>query len=122
MTLKECYLELGGDYEDVLSRLSSEKVVRLLMHKFLEDESFASLTAAMEAKRPAEAFRAVHTLKGVCQNLGFVRLYESSRALTELLRAGSTTGTALSMRRVTSDYQRVTEAINKYEADNRAST
>ena len=33
-----------------------------------------------------DAFRGAHTLKGVCQNLSFDRLYEASNELTELLR------------------------------------
>ena len=27
MTLKECYMALGGDYDEVLARLRSEKMV-----------------------------------------------------------------------------------------------
>ena len=34
------------------------------------------------------AFRAVHTLKGVAQNLGFDRLYAVSVPLTEAMRGG----------------------------------
>ncbi|MGN0716098.1 MAG: Hpt domain-containing protein, partial [Anaerovoracaceae bacterium] len=33
-----------------------------------------------------EAFRAAHSLKGVCQNLGFGKLGTSAGELTELLR------------------------------------
>ena len=40
----------------------------------------------MENKKFEGAFRGAHTLKGVCQNLSFDRLYEVSHELTELLR------------------------------------
>ena len=40
----------------------------------------------MENKNFEGAFRGAHTLKGVCQNLSFDRLYEVSHELTELLR------------------------------------
>ena len=40
-----------------------------------------------------EAFRAAHTLKGVCQNLGFTNLYQPTYDLTEVLRTGTLEGT-----------------------------
>ena len=36
-----------------------------------------------------EIFRAAHTLKGVCLNLGFKVLYESTYNITEALRPGN---------------------------------
>ena len=35
---------------------------------------------------------AAHTLKGVCQNLGFTNLYQPTYELTEVLRAGTPEG------------------------------
>ena len=40
----------------------------------------------MQEGQREEAFRAAHTLKGVCANLGFDRLGTSAGQLTELLR------------------------------------
>ena len=49
---------------------------------------------------------AVHTLKGVCQNLSFDRLYEVSNELTELLRdrIGEQLGIPEAMKKVTEVY------------------
>lgn len=69
MSLKECYDKMGADYEDVLSRLRSEVLVRKFALKFLDDDSYANLKAAMESGNAPEAFRGAHTLKGVAQNL-----------------------------------------------------
>ncbi len=41
----------------------------------------------MENGDTETAFRAAHTLKGICMNLGFDRLYEASYDITEVLRA-----------------------------------
>ena len=38
MSLKECYDKMGADYEDVLSRLRSEVLVRKFALKFLQWE------------------------------------------------------------------------------------
>ena len=74
MTLKECYTALEGDYEGVLNRLRSEKMVQKFVLKFLNDKSHELLVTSMEAGNYEEAFRAAHTIKGVCQNLSFTKL------------------------------------------------
>lgn len=86
MDLRTCYEQLGGSYNDVLSRIPSERLVDKFLRKFLTDESFAGLCSAMAAGSRSEAFLMAHTLKGVCANLGFTRLFRSTAALTELLR------------------------------------
>ena len=42
---------------------------------FLQDDSFQILEEALRRGDVKEAFRGAHTLKGVCQNLGFSNLY-----------------------------------------------
>ena len=86
MTMRECYEAIGGNYEDVLGRLHSEALIRRFTLKSLEDQSYIQLKQALENENFEDAFRSAHTLKGVCQNLSFDRLYEVSHELTELLR------------------------------------
>ena len=38
MTVRECYEELGSDFDKVLSRLVSEALVKKFALKFLDDE------------------------------------------------------------------------------------
>ena len=71
MTVKECYEKVGSDYDGVLKRLGSEALVKRFAVKFLNDPSFQDLTDGLAAKDGEKAFRAAHTLKGVCLNLGF---------------------------------------------------
>ena len=89
MTLEQVYAAIGGDYKGVMERLPSADFVRRFALKFLQDDSFRNLKKALEEKDAPTAFRAAHTLKGVCQNLGFDALYVPSSALTEALRGGS---------------------------------
>ena len=86
MNLQECYQAFGGDYEDTMRRMGMERLLQKFMLKFLDDKSFEELCSSMEQKKYEEAFRAAHTLKGLCLNLGFKTLAESSSNLTEALR------------------------------------
>ncbi len=115
MNLKECYAALEGDYEDVLSRLRTEKLVQKFVLKFLNDKSYDLLCSSLEAGDYTEAFRAAHTIKGVCQNLSFTRLYESSHDLTEALRSGWSDAAAGLVERVKADYKQVTAAIEELQ-------
>ena len=105
MTIQECYEAIGGNYEDVLRRLPSEALIRKFTLKFLEDQSYPLLKQSLGDNNYEEAFRGAHTLKGVCQNLSFDRLYEVSSELTELLRdrTGEKPGIPEAMEKVTKD-------------------
>ena len=118
MTLKECYAALEGDYEGVLSRLPSEKFVQKFVLKFLGDGSYDLLVRSMEAEDYAEAFRAAHTIKGVCQNLDFTKLYRSSSALSEALRNGLTPEAPALVEQVKADYRQTAGAIQAYRTAN----
>lgn len=49
MTIRECYGELGLDFDAVLSRLVNEKLVQKFALKFLDDPSFQNLTELLRA-------------------------------------------------------------------------
>ena len=113
MTIRECYEELGLDFDAVLSRLINERLVQKFALKFLDDPSFQNLKDALDSKDVETAFRATHTLKGVCLNLGFDNLYPSSKDLTELLRDGSMDGYEDLFAEVEKEYNRTCEALRK---------
>ena len=117
MGLKECYTAIGGNYEEVLGRLSSEKLVKKFVVKFLSDGSYDLLQESMKNENYEEAFRAAHTIKGICQNLSFGKLYESSHAMAEELRAGRTAEAAGLMGALETDYLQTTAAIRELLAE-----
>ena len=92
MSLKECYDKMGADYEDVLSRLRSEVLVRKFALKFLDDDSYA--------------------------NLGFGPLYKAAAEVTESLRPSETNSgdmekAAKLMPAVDEEYARTIAAIKE---------
>lgn len=115
MDLKECYNALEGDYDGVIARLRSERLVKKFTLKFLGDDSYRLLHDSLENENYQEAFRAAHTLKGVCQNLNFTKLYESSHLLTEALRNGWSDEAALLVPRVDADYKQTVDAIKELD-------
>ena len=119
MTIQECYALLGGDYEQVAKRLPSEGMVRRFLAKFPKDDSYAQLCRTMEEGRRKEAFRAAHTLKGICANLGIERLMRSAGELTELLRPEGDAipeGADALLNAVRQDYEAAVETIEALQA------
>lgn len=117
MTIQECYQSLGGSFAEVQQRLPNDRLIKRFITKFLDDGSYAELSRAMTAGQREPAFRAAHTLKGVCANLSFTRLLTSVSALTELLRQESDAipqSAAAALTDVTQDYNQTVSAIRAY--------
>lgn len=115
MTLKECYIMMGGDYDGVVSRFRNEALVQKFALKFLDDTSYGLLQSSLQAGDNQEAFRAAHTIKGICQNLGFSRLLQSSSDLSEALRAGQNGNLTVLIGRVEEDYRQTIAAIRQLQ-------
>ena len=71
----------------------------------------------MAEKNYEEAFRAAHTIKGMCQNLSFTRLLDSSSRLADALRHGWTPEADPLYEQVRADHLAVTSAIRAYQKD-----
>lgn len=75
-----------------------------------------------KAEISEEAFRAAHSLKGVCQNLGFQRLEKTVSAMTELLRKWNEAQideeqAQLLFDQVSEDYKLVVETIGQLDEE-----
>lgn len=88
MTVKECYEQMGADYEGVLGRLRSEVLIKKFAKKFLDDGSFRSLKD---------------------------NLYKASFDITEKLRGRDTEGCEELLARVEEQYNNTVDAIHMME-------
>ena len=86
--IRAAYERIGADFDDAASRFGSPALVERFAGMFVQDKSFDELEKALAAHDARAAFRAVHTLKGVAQNLGFDGLYRAAFALTGEMRGG----------------------------------
>ena len=111
MTVQEGYESMGSDFEGVLGRMGSEAMVKRFALKFLDDPSYENLVKAVEEQNAEDAFRAAHTLKGICLNLGLDRLYKVSALLTEKLRGREFDGYEEAYDEVQKEYRNTIDAI-----------
>lgn len=114
MTVEEVYNRIGADYSDVLKRLPSESLIARLIVKYLQDPSYRELMEAVQRSEVDAAFRAAHTLKGVCQNLGFSNMIQPVSDVTEIFRAGTMDGAAPLLEIITKEQEKVAEAIKTF--------
>ena len=115
MTIEQCYSAIESNYEEVLGRFAGNKMlVEKFARKFLDDPSYQTLVETMDKADYEEAFRAAHTLKGVCANLGYTQMFKVSSDLTEELRGGNPDAAKLPemLEKVSSEYKKTVDAIN----------
>lgn len=117
MGLQELYTEIEGNYKDIMERLVTETRVRKFVLLFLEDDSYENFLKAMEEENVSEAFRAIHTLKGVCLNLGFQGMYPVVSDMTELLRGNAMEEGKKKLPELQKIYENHVRAIEKYRRD-----
>ena len=115
MNLKDCYITFGGDFDEVLDRLLREQTVEKFVYKFLDDKSFNLFESSMGNKDYAEALRAVHTLKGICQNLSFTRLFDSSSLVTKALKENDWNRAVDMMPQLSKDYREIIDVIKDFK-------
>lgn len=116
MTLKECYDQMNGSYEEAKGRLMMDSMIERFIFKFLDDQTMANLRKAVAEGDIAVSFREAHTLKGVAANLAFTQLQQATSQLTEQLRPQQSTADAALMANVEKAYGIVVDAIHAYGA------
>lgn len=117
MTVKECYEAMGANYDDVMSRLRTDERVAKFLTRVAEDKSYELLLTSIAEHNVEEAFRAAHTLKGVCMNLSLTALFTSAEQLTEALRGKTEFGGEVMplLEKVKEDYALTVECIRKLQ-------
>ena len=115
MNLKDCYIKFGGDFDEVLGRLRREETVQKFAFKFLDDKSFSLFESSIGSKDYEDALRAVHTLKGICQNLSFTKLFESSSLVTNALKENDWNKAVDMMPKLSKDYYETINVIKDFK-------
>ena len=88
MTLKELYAKIDGDYDKAMQVLCIEKLLDKHIRKIPDNHIFADLGNAGHSMDENAIFESAHAIKGVCANLGLVKLADMASEITEEFRPG----------------------------------
>ena len=88
-TLTDKLAAYGIDYVDAMDRMdNSEDLYKTLALKYLDNDNYAELIAAMDVGNYDDAYKAAHSLKGVSGNLSFKKIFDVSAAVSTALFQG----------------------------------
>lgn len=103
---------LGAETDDALGRFMDDKEMYLkYVCGFPTEPTMGRLVAAVEATDYASAEKAVHALKGIVNNLGFLPLADAAVDMLQLLREGDTEEALEAYGELRTQYRIFTEAI-----------
>lgn len=109
--------KMGAETEDALERfLDDEEMYLKYVQDFPNEGSMGKLKAAVGAKDYDAAEKAVHALKGIVNNLGFLPLADAAIDMLEELRDGNIEDALEAYEDLTVEYDRFTEAINNWKS------
>jgi HPt (histidine-containing phosphotransfer) domain-containing protein len=89
MTLQELYVQIDGSYQHAAQIMKMDKLISRYVLKFPKSSVGEDLAAAGESMDPTRLFEAAHAMKGVCANMGFDKLSDAAREITEEFRPGN---------------------------------
>ena len=89
MTLAELYTEIDGDYEQALKVLRIEKLIDKHIRRLPSNTIFADLDEAGKEMDASKLFESAHAIKGVCSNLGLVKLSDAAAEICDEFRPGN---------------------------------
>lgn len=118
MDIEKLYEQIGGNYNLLIKRLPSKQLIEKFVIKFLDDKCFYSLSEMLNIGNREEAFRSVHTLKGVCANLEFCNLFKVCSELTENIRSENSvidSNTFELFEKVKKEYEHTIACIKDYK-------
>ncbi len=110
--IKKKLQEIGVDLNTAMERfLGNEALLLRFLKKFKQDPNYEDFKAAMKEKRYEDAFKATHTLKGLCGNLSLTALYDITSKEVELLRHGEYSAAEEFYPEVVQQYDKVLEIL-----------
>ncbi len=110
--LRLALLRCETDLDGALHRFAeNEELYESCLSAFLEDQTIAEIDDKIDTESWDEVFTAVHAIKGLAGNMGFVPLFHSSAEMVVLIRAGRTDEINASYVEMKRCYAQITKAI-----------
>ena len=107
-SLMKCETDLDG----TMKRFSGNEALYVkCLIDFLDDRTLDDLETAISTESWDDAFTAVHALKGLAGNMGFVPLFHATAELVVRIRAGRIADVPEALDEVRRTYNAITKAI-----------
>ena len=90
MTIQELYSNIGGNYDQAVRVMKSDRLIDKYVRKLTASQVAESLAEAGKTMDPVKLFESAHAMKGVCSNLGLESLANAVKEITEEFRPGNT--------------------------------
>lgn len=104
----------GVDTFGALQRfMNNEKLYKKFLLRFLDDKSMVLLTEAIKEEDMTKVLNYAHTLKGICGNLGLLRMYEASAAIVSTIRCGKEEDVCIHFKELNSAYVEICNVIQQ---------
>ena len=121
MTLKELYDRIDGDYTQATNVLRVDKLIDKHIRKLPQNGVVDRLIEAGRTMDATELFENAHAMKGVCGNLGLVKLAAAASEISEEFRPGNPrcftdAEVAEKIEGISGLYERTKTEIKNYEA------
>jgi HPt (histidine-containing phosphotransfer) domain-containing protein len=121
MELQELYETIGGDYEQATRVLRVEKLIDKHIRRLPNNQVFEQMDEAGKSMDATQLFESAHAMKGLCANLGLMKLSDMASDLAEEFRPGNTrTMSDEEVRervaQIDALHERTIEGIRQYEA------
>ena len=120
MTIQELYEKIGGNYDQAVRVMKSERLIDKYVRKLKNSGVDAMLAEAGASMDPTKLFESAHAMKGVCSNLGLDALAKAADEITEEFRPGnprklSDDAVREKLRAIDERYRATAEGIRAYE-------
>ncbi len=120
MTIKELYDRIGGNYDQAVRVMKSDRLIDKYVRKLTASQVAESLAEAGKTMDPVKLFESAHAMKGVCSNLGLEALANAVNEITEEFRPGnarrlSDADVQSRLDAIARQYQITAEGIRDYE-------
>ena len=122
MTIKELYDRIGGNYDQAVRVMKSDRLIDKYVRKLKSSNVGEMLTQAGESMDAGKLFESAHAMKGVCGNLGLTKMAEAASEITEEFRPGSSRKLSDEeigerIQAFAALYAQAREGIERYEAE-----
>jgi len=120
MTLQELYAQINGDYNHATRVLRVDKLIDKHIRKLPKNGVVDELLQAGQKKDPGKMFETAHAMKGLCANLGLLRLSDLASDIAEEYRPGNSRTLSDDvvdgkLQEIASLYAKTVDGINQYE-------